>query len=507
MTHKTVLVLRDPRSPDTTMRCEAFGGFLQRLAAAEGTPTELVLGAAEPAGALGRLAAAASLVVDGTGASYVPSASARDRVAREDDGTWPKAVASRQRKDMRRVQGAVFHFPLESSVGHLDGPHRAEAASVDAFVTDWTGMPSACAMAIHPAHPLSPGLPPGEAAAFTGRFCRHPLTGDLLPIWVADWVKPDFGTGAVVLNPGHNRMDLDFARRVGLPVRFSLAPDGYDGSPKDWVEPPFIRSGVAFRTGGTDGLAFREAGDAHIRTAVERGLAEPRTDAGFGAFPVATVEPGGDVELACDTERRTVATAGGATPVRVMASPVVSAVEESLREGELTVVSPSTQVEHDLLALRLLLAEAGIEPPVKRAPHVVLVGNVASVKDRPADDVLRLALLVGVGPLETVALKPQQLEPCERFLAVHERLAQTDPQPDQPVSAEVAKTAGQVKAALARGDLKRAFTPLYRLQKGLAKGENVGDGDLRRYMVLAHVLAAVGGPHLPPSLAPAWQEC
>lgn len=526
MTHETVLVLRDPGCPGTSLRCVAFGGFLQRRAAAGGDRAELVLHTAEPAAALAELAAAAGVLVDADEVAYVPTPGARDRVVRDEDGAWPKAVASRHRKAVRRTPGAVFRYPLEpaaDTVGTADAvgdagdevPHAGPATSVDAFVTDWTGMPSACAVAVHPGHPLSPGLPAGEGAAFTGRYCRHPLTGDLLPVWVADWVKPEFGTGAVVLNPAHNRTDLEFARRVGLPVRFSLAPEGYDGSPGSWAQPPYVRSGVAVRAGTADGLPFEVAGNAHLRTAVERGLAEPWTDAGVGVFPVAAIRPDGDVELRTDPDRRTVAGAGtgtagtaatAGTAIGLAASPILSVVEPRHRAGELTVVSPSTRVERDLLGLRLLLAEPGLEPPVKRAPEVVLVGNVAGLGDRASEDVLRLALLVGGGPLDTVALKPQQVEPCARFLAVHETLAHAATVAGRPASPDVVKAAGNVKACLVRGDLKQGFTRLYRLQKGLARSDDLGDEDLRHYLALAHVLAGVGCPCPDEVLVDVWRR-
>ncbi|KIZ14371.1 hypothetical protein SNA_35320 [Streptomyces natalensis ATCC 27448] len=78
------------------------------------------------------------------------------------------------------------------------------------------------------------GLPAGHTSAFTGRYCRHPLTGDLLPVWTASWVAPEFGTGAVLVNPGHDATDLAFAREVGLPVRFALLPAGREEAPEHW---------------------------------------------------------------------------------------------------------------------------------------------------------------------------------------------------------------------------------------------------------------------------------
>ncbi|MEU0337012.1 hypothetical protein [Streptomyces sp. NPDC006193] len=498
-----VLVLRDPESPEANLRSEALGACLRRLRAIEGADAAAATAAPASRETLTRLAEAATLIGDGDEVRYVPSRAARDHVAADADGGWPQSTVSRHRKLVRRSVGAIFEFPLE------DVADTDERASVTAFVTDWTGLPSSCAVAVHPGHPLSPGLPPGEHAAFTGRFCRHPLTGDLLPIWVGDWVKPEFGTGAVVLNPGHNRPDLEFSRKVGLPVRFSLAPEDYDGAPAGWIKPPYIKSGHAYRVGpAAEGLPFDEAKTVYFAAVAERGLVEEYTDSGMGTFRIASAGSGDGVEVPWDSGRRTVARddASG-EPVRLRLSPVLSAVEEHVRSAELTIVTPSTRVEDDLLALRLLLAEPHLTPVVKTAPEVVVVGNAQLAKGTGADvpeDVLRLALLVNAAPLDTLSVKPQHIEPCERFLAAHAGIAEREPVAGRERSGEVAKAAGQIKALLGRQDFKQAFTQLYRLQKTLAKAESVGDADAVCYAALAQVLAGVETPFDQAALNSAW---
>jgi leucyl-tRNA synthetase len=505
----TILVLRDPGSPEVHLRCEALGAFHYRVQVAEGRSAALISGAAEPGSALSKLGASATLVQVGDEVLYAPTSPARDRVAAGEDGPWPKSVASRQLKRVRSSRGAIFDFPLEHPADRSDPDHhRYQTGAISAFITDWTGMPGACALAVHPAHPLSPGLAPGQQAAFTGRHCRHPLTGDLLPIWVADWVKPEFGTGVVAVNPGHNRMDLAFSRQVGLPVRFALAPAGFDGSPATWLDPPFIRSGLAVRSGSADGLAYDQAGEAYLGTLAERGLAEPCIDFGLGTFRVARAEPDGPVKLGWDPGRRTVATDPTDDRLRLSPSSVLGAVEEPVREADLTVVAPSTLVETDLLAVRLLLAEPDIEPPVKRVPGVVVVGNVVPTTHEIHEvgfDVLRLALLVNGAALDTVSLKPQQVEPCRRFFEVHAELVGTARPEGRDASPEVDKAAGRVKDLLVRGDLKQAFTQLYRLQKGLAKSGSPGEQDFLRYLALAYVLAGVDSPHSL-DLAAMWRQ-
>src|SRR5262249_31995064 len=136
---------------------------------------------------------------------------------------------------------------------------------------------AACAVAVHRHHPFARASRRAEPVHFTGRHVRHPLTGDLLPVWVADWVRPEFGTGAVLVNPAHDATDLEFARRIGLPIRFALAPEGSD-APRSWPAPPVIRTGVAVRTGSFDGLTPGEAVNAYFGRIGEAGLGWRHTD-------------------------------------------------------------------------------------------------------------------------------------------------------------------------------------------------------------------------------------
>jgi hypothetical protein len=68
----------------------------------------------------------------------------------------------------------------------------------------------------------------GESApkegVFTGAFAVHPLTGGRLPIWVANFVLSDYGTGAVMAVPAHDERDFAFARQYGLPLRIVVQP-------------------------------------------------------------------------------------------------------------------------------------------------------------------------------------------------------------------------------------------------------------------------------------------
>src|SRR5207244_4444102 len=66
----------------------------------------------------------------------------------------------------------------------------------------------------------------GKEGVPTGAFCRHPITGAPLPIYVANFVLMEYGTGAVMAVPAHDQRDFEFARAYGLPVRVVVQPEG-----------------------------------------------------------------------------------------------------------------------------------------------------------------------------------------------------------------------------------------------------------------------------------------
>jgi len=166
--------------------------------------------------------------------------------------SWGEKVDAKHRKAIRRIPGAIIRFPLE------------DGGTVATFITDWSPLPGACAIAVHPGHPLATG------EGFTGRYARHPLTGDLIGVWTAGWVRPDFGTGAVVVNPAHSDQDLDFARRTGLPIRFALADRPPTGDPGTWPSPPVVKRGVT-----RAGQPFDEAARHYLDELRAHGHAEP----------------------------------------------------------------------------------------------------------------------------------------------------------------------------------------------------------------------------------------
>jgi leucyl-tRNA synthetase len=88
----------------------------------------------------------------------------------------------------------------------------------------------------------------------------HPLTGEEVPLWVANFVLMSYGTGAVMAVPGHDERDWEFAKKHGLPIKQVIAPT--DGSEIDIDEAVFIDKGVTVNSGDYNGLDYQAAFDA-----------------------------------------------------------------------------------------------------------------------------------------------------------------------------------------------------------------------------------------------------
>ena len=153
---------------------------------------------------------------------------------------WPDRVVTMQRNWIGKSTGAEIRFPLDGRPG-----------DVAVFTTRPDTLFGVTFMSLAVEHPLVSELvrgTPAEAAvtAFatrvratprdertagkegvpTGASCRHPITGERIPIYVANFVLMDYGTGAVMAVPAHDQRDFEFATAYGLPIRVVVQPDG-----------------------------------------------------------------------------------------------------------------------------------------------------------------------------------------------------------------------------------------------------------------------------------------
>ncbi|HEB63195.1 MAG TPA: leucine--tRNA ligase [Gammaproteobacteria bacterium] len=88
----------------------------------------------------------------------------------------------------------------------------------------------------------------------------HPVTGEEIPVWVANFVLMGYGTGAVMSVPGHDQRDYEFAKKYDLPIRQVIAPA--DGSSSSIDEAAFTEKGILIHSGQFDGLSSEAAFDA-----------------------------------------------------------------------------------------------------------------------------------------------------------------------------------------------------------------------------------------------------
>ncbi len=211
-------------------------------------------------------------------------------------GGWPEKVLTMQRNWIGKSIGAEVDFPLEG----LDATARIFTTRIDTIY-------GATAILLAPEHPLvtticdhSPRRQ--EIASFvertravdrraraavdtekqgveTGLFARHPFTTERLPVWIANFVLMDYGTGAIMAVPAHDQRDFEFARKYGLPLRQVIAPLEDAGQPVLFNDPEsaYEGEGVLIHSGPFSGLSSAEA--------VTR-MTEYVTAHGFGAQAV-----------------------------------------------------------------------------------------------------------------------------------------------------------------------------------------------------------------------------
>jgi leucyl-tRNA synthetase len=107
----------------------------------------------------------------------------------------------------------------------------------------------------------------------TGRTVTNPFTGQPVPVWVANFVLGDYGTGAVMGVPGHDQRDFEFARKYNLPIRVVIQPDGH-GLTADALPEAYAGDGVLVESGAWNGLPWAEANRKMTADAAARGVGE-----------------------------------------------------------------------------------------------------------------------------------------------------------------------------------------------------------------------------------------
>ncbi len=203
---------------------------------------------------------------------------------------WPEQVRAMQRNWIGRSEGVELRFDIQG---------RDEALNV--YTTRPDTLFGVSYMGLAPEHPLTRELARSnpEIAAFveecnkagvaeatvatmekkgldTGLRAIHPLTGEEIPVWVANFVLMSYGSGAIMAVPAHDQRDWEFATKYALPILPVIAPA--DGSDVDVSNEAFTEKGVLINSGDFTGMTSEQAFEAIADWLQKQGLGERQTN-------------------------------------------------------------------------------------------------------------------------------------------------------------------------------------------------------------------------------------
>ncbi|WP_438281290.1 leucine--tRNA ligase [Pseudomonas alabamensis] len=207
---------------------------------------------------------------------------------------WPEQVKTMQRNWIGKSRGMEVQFPHDlASIGH--------AGALKVFTTRPDTLMGATYVAVAAEHPLATQAAAGnpELQAFidacksgsvaeadiatqekkgmpTSLFVEHPLTGEKLPVWVANYVLMHYGDGAVMAVPAHDERDFEFAQKYQLPIKAVVRTSAGDTVGDEW-QPAYGEHGQLINSGAFDGLDFEGAFDAIEAALIRKDLGKSRT--------------------------------------------------------------------------------------------------------------------------------------------------------------------------------------------------------------------------------------
>ena len=202
-------------------------------------------------------------------------------------GGWPEKVRTMQRNWIGRSEGTLVHFKLDYAENHTGfGP---AGSTITVFTTRVDTIFGATSVQLAPEHPMVRDLAATNAdlrakvdqlvaeqrkakeegdigeiekhGVFTGRYAINPFNGEKVPVWVANYILMDYGTGAIMSVPAHDERDCEFAKKYKIEIRLVILPISND-SEETVAEPPlpFVsHEGVLINSGRFNGLACDEA--------------------------------------------------------------------------------------------------------------------------------------------------------------------------------------------------------------------------------------------------------
>jgi leucyl-tRNA synthetase len=200
---------------------------------------------------------------------------------------WPERVLVMQRNWIGKSFGCEINFPLETETG-----------SITVFTTRQDTVYGATFMSLAAEHPLVQELTTAdrkEAVAafvekvrttdsarrkaddfekegvFTGSYCINPLTGIRMPVYLANFVLMDYGTGAVMAVPTHDQRDFEFARKYSLPLQVVITPENETLKAASMTE-AYTEAGILVNSERFNGMKSDDAKEAIADYLQERGI-------------------------------------------------------------------------------------------------------------------------------------------------------------------------------------------------------------------------------------------
>ncbi|MGC6247600.1 leucine--tRNA ligase [Bisgaard Taxon 45] len=203
---------------------------------------------------------------------------------------WPDQVKTMQRNWIGRSEGVEITFKLDQSDDSLTVyTTRPDTLFGVSYVAVAAAHPLAEKAAEH--HPelaqfiqecKNTKVAEAELATMekkgmaTGFYVIHPLTGEKVPVWVANFVLMHYGTGAVMAVPGHDERDHEFALKYDLPIKQVIVP--LDGSAWDFSQAAFTEHGKLVNSDDYNGLDFEDAFDRISEKLAQMGAGKKQTN-------------------------------------------------------------------------------------------------------------------------------------------------------------------------------------------------------------------------------------
>jgi len=200
---------------------------------------------------------------------------------------WPEKVITMQRNWIGRSEGARIEFPIKGS-----------DKTIPVFTTRPDTLYGATYFLLSPEHPLVEEIIKGspykeevknfkkrvskesaidrvsgileKKGCFTGEYVINPLNDEEIPIWLANYVLMDYGTGAVMAVPAHDQRDFEFAKKYNLPIRIVIQPKDKKVT-SDTMEAAFDQEGVMVNSGQFNGLPSSKSLDIIIDYLIKKG--------------------------------------------------------------------------------------------------------------------------------------------------------------------------------------------------------------------------------------------